>query len=348
MTAKLRYVEHTAPAAGNVKELAPDLFWALFPLPFRLNHVNVWLLKETDGWTVIDTGCDTSAIRAAWETLLAGPMAKRPIRRLIATHGHVDHIGLAGWLVKRFDAEFAGTFAEWVWARLSHMHDVPDSNAAHLRFLLRHGFETSVADAMVRSRERFINLAQPIPGAITEIRDGQTVRFGDRDWRVIVTRGHANEHAAFHCARDNILIVGDHLLPSISPVIAVSEMTPESDPLGDYLASFAQFDEVPDDALVLPSHGQPYRGIRTRIAELRAHHITRLNAVLDLSQRPRNAFELASALFPHVDGAENVGFALGETLAHVNHLVKLGKMAQHTDGSGKLTFTACCTASTQS
>jgi glyoxylase-like metal-dependent hydrolase (beta-lactamase superfamily II) len=220
-----------------------------------------------------------------------------------------------------------GTFAEWVWARVSHTHDVPGSNAAHHSYLVRNGFDDEAAGRLVKSRHRFMNLSTPIPGWISEIRDGDTVAIGGRAWRVIVTRGHAFEHASFYDPEANVLIAGDHLLPKISPVIAVYEMIPKGDPLGDYLESFPQFDLISDDALVLPSHGMPYRGIRKRIEELREHHRLRLDATAEFLRNPKSAFDLAREMFPHVEGPDNIGFALGETLAHVNRLVRQGIVA---------------------
>ncbi len=324
---ELQFPWADVPAPGAVREVAPGILWARLPLPFRLNHVNVWLIDEGDGWTVIDTGCATPQIIAAWETLLAGPMRGCRVTRVVATHGHVDHIGLAGWLVERFGADFTATFAEWVWARVSHTSDVPNSSAAFHAYLVHNGFDTADARQLVASRQRFIDLSTALPGWITEIRDGAILPMGGRDWRVIVTRGHAFEHASFHDPQGNVLIAGDHLLPKISPVIAVYEMIPQADPLGDYLESFPHFDRVADDALVLPSHGSPYRGIRLRIDQLRDHHRRRLEATADFLRTPKSAVELAREMFPHIEGPENIGFALGETLAHVNRLVRQGIVA---------------------
>ncbi|SMH30931.1 MBL fold metallo-hydrolase [Mesorhizobium australicum] len=337
---KLEFPWADTPPPGEAREVAPGLFWARLPLPFRLNHVNVWLLEEDDGWTVIDTGCATPEIIAAWEALLAGPMRGRPVRRVVATHGHVDHIGLSGWMVSRFDADYVGTFAEWMWARVSHMHDVPGSNDAHHYYLVRNGFDDAVAQKLVKSRHRFINLSSPIPGWITEIRDGETVRLGGRSWRVIVTRGHAFEHASFLDEEANILIAGDHLLPKITPVIAVYEMMPKADPLGDYLESFPSFSDVRPDALVLPSHDTPYYGISERILELREHHDKRLAATVEFLRTPRVPLDLSKSMFPHIEGPDNMGFALGETLAHVNHLVRLGAVADVSAGSGTALYQA--------
>lgn len=340
LVTQLEIIWPEAPGKGQVREVAPGLFWARLPLPFRLNHVNVWLLAEEGGWTVVDTGCGTQELLDIWQALEAGPMRDLPISRVVATHGHVDHIGLAGWLVERHKAEFVGTFGEWNWARISHIHDVPGAAETHQAYLVRNGFDPEVAAGMVKSRRRFIDLATPVPGSIVEIRDGEVFRMGGRDWDVIVTPGHAFEHASFFDRASGILIAGDHLLPKISPVIAVYETMPKGDPLGDYLASFGRFSHIPADVLVLPSHGMPYRGIHERIGQLREHHRNRLEATLEILATPRSGVDLAKSMFPHVEGPDNIGFALGETLAHVNYLLRRG-MADEIEGpDGQVSFVA--------
>lgn len=317
----------TPPDAGEVRTVAPGILWARLPLPFRLNHVNVWLIEDDDGWTAIDTGCNDAITLAAWEGLLAGPMAGKPLKRLVATHGHVDHIGLAGWIVDRFDCRFVGTLAEWLWARIEHVPHMPGSVQAHRAYLRRNGFDAVEAERMIVSRERYIDLAVPLPGLIEEIRHGERVRMGGRDWTVIVSGGHAHAHASFHDAEGGVLIAGDQLLPGISPVIAVYETNPLGDPLGDFLGSFAAFDQVAPETLVLPSHGLPYRGAALRMEELRIHHRDRLAQTLALLGEPRTVRDLTRAMFPRVHDTDGIGFAVGEVLAHVNHLVRLGAVA---------------------
>jgi glyoxylase-like metal-dependent hydrolase (beta-lactamase superfamily II) len=308
------------PEPGEAWQVAPGVLWARMPLPFRLNHVNIWLIEEEGGWTVIDTGCVTPVARDAWDALLAGPMQGRPIKRVIATHGHVDHIGMTGELVRRFDAEFVATFAEWAWSRFSHIHDVPDAIETLHAHLMRNGFDESYAQKLITNRRGFVDLSTPLPGALTAIRDRDQFRMGGRRWEVIVSGGHSHEHCAFHDPASGVLIVGDQVLPKISPAISVLETMPDADPLEDFLHSFERFAQVAEDALVLPSHGRPFRGLHGRIAELRAHHEIRLDATRELLQEPRTGFQLTRLLFPHVEGVEQTGFALGETLAHLNYL----------------------------
>lgn len=335
---ELKFPWANAPEPGQTLEIAPGLLWARHPLPFRLNHVHVWLLDEGDGWTSIDTGCDTPDIRNAWEALFTGAMQGRKIERVVATHGHVDHIGLSGWLTTLFGAEFWGSFGEWTWARISHIKGIPGAVEAHYAHLMSNGFSEQDARAFLESRDRFLDLATPLPGSLREIRDGDSIRMGGRDWRAIQTSGHSFEHMCFFNRESNLLIAGDHLLSKISPVIAVYEMVPHSDPLRDFFDSFSKFDHVPDDVLVLPSHGLPYRGIRRRIAELRDHHRQRLDMTLELLKEPRTGYNMTRAMFPKVQGVENLGFAFGEALAHVNHLIGLGLVANVSERPGKILY----------
>ncbi len=324
----------TPPEAGEARAIAPGLLWARLPLPFRLNHVNVWLIEEDDGWTVIDTGCNDAITLAAWEVLFAGPLAGKPVTRLVATHGHVDHIGLAGRIVDRFGCRFVGTLTEWLWARIEHVPHMPGAVETHRTYLMRNGFDVGEARRMIASREKYVDLAVPLPGQIEEIRHGESIRMGGRDWTVIVSGGHAHAHASFHDAEGGVLIAGDQLLPGISPVIAVYETNPFGDPLGDFLQSFASFDDVAPDTLVLPSHGLPYRGAALRMEELRIHHRDRLAQTLALLGEPRTVRDLTRAMFPRVHDLDGIGFAVGEVLAHVNHLVQLGAVASEETAGG--------------
>ena len=331
----LSFTHDAAPEPGTHIEVAPGLNWVRMPLPFRLNHVNIWLLPGDAGWTAIDTGCDTPEIRALRESCFAGVLAGSPITQLIATHGHVDHIGLVGWITNRFGCTYHTSFAEWIWSRLGHLRDVPEADAAIRSFMHRHGVPGETTNAIASGRAGFMDLAVDIPGTISELRDGAMIRFGNRGWRIILTRGHTYEHASFYCAEDRLLIAGDHLLPRISPVIAVYEMIPDANPLGDYLASFEQFADIPDDVLVLPSHGMPYRGLHRRIAQLEAHHEERLTETEVLLATPLSAFNLSRKLFAHVKETNDTAFALGETVAHVNHLLATGRVRQLRDAENR-------------
>ncbi len=335
-------LDYPWPALSPVetREVAPGVHWIRLPLPFRLNHVNVWALEEEDGWTVIDTGCSTPRLRDLWESHFDATLRGHRVRRIVATHGHVDHIGLAGWIAERHGARFSATMTEWLWARIAHDAGFAGAEEAHRVYLRENGFDPQEAERQTQGRRGYIDLAVPLPGALDELRHGQPIRMGGRDWDVIVTGGHAFAHAAFHDPVGKVLIAGDQILPEISPVVAVYEMTPASDLLGDFLGSFSAFAHVADDALVLPSHGLPYRGLHRRIEDLRHHHEERLGQTLDLLRAPRTAREVAALMFPKVHDVDGIGFAVGEVLAHVNHLVRLGRLERILDAGGVARYVA--------
>ena len=336
--ADIRYVFETAPERGAVIKVAEGLLWARVPLPFRLDHVNIWLLEEDDGWTAIDSGCDTADVRADWERLLAGPLGGKPLRRHIATHGHTDHIGLSGWLVERFDMPFVATLCEWMGPQV-RQHELTGPMRPEVEVHLRElGCEAAVVNRLKGDREWALTLTYPMPAALDRIVDGDEITFGGRRWQVITGGGHAPEHASYYCAADGILIAGDQILPRISPMIGVFSEQPRGNPLGEYLASFEKFARIPDDVLVLPSHGLPFFGLHTRIEQLRDHHQSRLDLLLSQMTGEPHAMRLAEALFPKAIHEGHARLALAETVAHINYLIGTGEATRHRDDQGILRF----------
>ncbi len=340
---ELRYLYAHHPKGAETLEVAPGILWARIPLPFRLNHVNVWLIREREGWTLIDTGTANAEARAIWEQLLAGVLKGAPIVRLIATHGHTDHVGLAGWL-----HDLAGgvpyhiTLVEWLSAavRIDESRSAIGPHA--LKFLLGHGCDQITIDSFREERRRTNAQMLPMPTAIERLRDGQMLRFGNRDWRVMVCGGHAAEHASFWCEADKILIAGDQVLSKISPMIGVTATEPHADPLTEYLASLERFRTLPGDPLVLPSHGLPFHGLQARVDQLDHHHQLRLAELEGLLDRPSNsghsAMQLAHGLFARAVADGQGRHAFSETLAHLHHLVTRGRATRHVDAEARITF----------
>jgi glyoxylase-like metal-dependent hydrolase (beta-lactamase superfamily II) len=327
-----------APAPGDAIEILPGILWARMPLPLRLNHVNVWLLEETDGWTVVDCGLDTPETRSAWEQLFAGPLNGKPVHRLVATHGHVDHVGLAGWIAARFGAEFNATRAAWLWSRVTFAARSEPTSAEALQHLRRHGCDVRHIDGYARNRGPLLQMFGEPPKAHIRLADGETLSLGGRNWRVITADGHADEHASFYSAEGPVLIAGDQILQRISPVVGVFSGEPLADPLSDYLASFARFRELSEKTLVLPSHGLPFYGLGLRLGELERHHELRLSAARDALDRPRTATECSLALFSRAVADGQWYLALAETLAHLHWLETKGEVERHTDGKGLIRF----------
>ena len=335
----LTYAFETPPDAGTVREVAPGVLWMRMPLPFALDHVNLWALDDGDGWCLVDTGFADDAIKGHWRTLLAGPLAGRPISRIVVTHMHPDHIGLAGWLLEDRPATLLTTQAEWLAARMLWLDESDGLKRAYGRFYHRAGLDDGMVASLVRRRGAYRRSVSPVPAEFRPIRHGQTLTVGGRPWRVLTGRGHSPDHACLHAPDLGLLIAGDQVLPRISPNISVWPSAPEADPLGEYLDSLGMFAEMPGDVLTLPSHGLPFRGLAGRIAALRDHHEERLTVTLDACRAPSGALAVTHALFPRALDTHQMMFAVGEALAHLNRLVAGGRLTRRLEND-RWTFVA--------
>lgn len=326
------------PAPGDTIEVAPGALWARMPLPVRLDHVNVWLLADDDGWTAIDCGLDSPETREAWEKLAAGPLAGKPVRRLVATHGHVDHIGLAGWFTGRFGVPFHATLTAWLWARVTFAGRNEPTSAEALDFLRVHGCDPRHVEAYAHNRGPLLQLFGAPPRSHLRLRDGDELQMGGRHWQVLTADGHADEHASFLATDDDIVIAGDQILQRISPVVGVFAGEPLADPLTDYLTSLGRFRRRAEKTLVLPSHGLPFRGLDARLSQLDLHHRRRLDLARNALDRPLTATECAHVLFTRAMAEGQWYLALAETLAHLHRLETLGAVGREVDESGVIRF----------
>lgn len=333
----------TLPAIGAVQPLAPGLGWLRMPLPFALDHINLWLLAdERDGragWSAVDCGVATDATREAWEQVFAGAMEGRPLLRVIATHCHPDHIGLSDWLCRRFGAPFWITTGEYGFGRMMAAALPGVDGTAAIPHFQRHGLAGgAVLEQLQTRRNYYPSLVPAVPEAYTRLQDGQQVRVGAHSWRVITGFGHSPEHAALYCEALGVLISGDMVLPRISTNVSVFAVEPEGNPLQQYLDSLARFDALPADTLVLPSHGRPFRGLHTRIAQLRAHHDERLAEVVAACAVPCSAMDIVPVMFRRPLDAHQLTFALGEALAHLHKLSTDGVVRRVTGADGIIRF----------
>jgi glyoxylase-like metal-dependent hydrolase (beta-lactamase superfamily II) len=333
----------TVPAPGTLHEVAPGLSWARMPLPFALDHINLWLLRdESDGragWSVIDCGAGTDATRAAWEQLFAGELAGQPLVRVFATHCHPDHVGLSGWLCDRFEAPFWTTTGEFGFARMMAAALPGVDGPSAIPHFERHGLRDEAMLEHMRSRRSYYpSLVPSVPASYVRLQDGQQVRIGQAGWRVITGFGHSPEHAALYCEELNLLVSGDMVLPRISTNVSVFAVEPLGNPLQQYLDSLRKYAELPRDVLVLPSHGKPFRGLHTRIEQLRAHHDERLAEVVAACAEPRSAVDIVPIMFRRQLDAHQLSFALGEALAHLHKLWADGVLRRTTGDDGVIRF----------
>lgn len=320
------------PGPGSTIEVAPGVLWVRMPLPFKLDHINLWLLEDGEGWCVVDTGIDLPEARAAWEVILGGALGGRSVTRLIVTHFHPDHIGLAGWLAERTGAELWMTLGEWTTGRMLSLDRDRASLPEFRRFYRAAGFDAALMEKVDARGNPYPERITPIPGAYHRIRDGEELAIGANTWRVMVGGGHSPEHAALWCRDLGILISGDQILPRISPNISVWPQQPEADPLAEFLDSLAPFRDLPAETLVLPSHDAPFTGLCPRIEQLAHHHDARLAETLELCAQPQTALEVLRNLFTRSLDDHQLFFAIGESLAHLHYLVGQGRLERRYDG----------------
>jgi glyoxylase-like metal-dependent hydrolase (beta-lactamase superfamily II) len=324
----LTYPFVAPPETGTLVEVAPGIHWFRMPLPFALDHINLWVLDDGDGWTLVDTGVANDDTRAVWEALLAGPLAGRPVTRLVCTHFHPDHMGLAGWLAERFGILMTASQGEWLYGRMLWLDESDEYRVLQREFYRRAGWDAEQLEALWGRGNTYRPRVGPIPPTYHRIQDCDVLTIGGRRWTVMIGQGHAPEHVSLWCEEANVLIAGDQVLPRISPIIGVWPQEPDGDPLGLFLASLPRFAALPADTLVLPSHGLPFQGLRERVADLIHHHDERLARTLAACSEPVTALEVLRVLFRRPLDAWQIGFATGETLAHLNHLVTRGALAR--------------------
>lgn len=324
----------TLPAPGTAMELVPGVRWIRMPLPYALNHINLWLIADScassvedgAGWCGVDCGMDMGDVTTHWQTLLA----QYPLSQLIVTHYHPDHLGLAHWLHAKTGAPLAMTQAEYLTAHAFAQQLGSYSVAATADFFRRHGLAAERIDALEQRGNAYGRAVPAIPTDYRILRDGQCVRIGAHDWRVIVGHGHCPEHAALYCADLGVLLAGDMLLPSISTNVAVFAPNPDNDSLHEFLTSIRAFTALPDDTLVLPSHGRPFRGIHARVAQLEKHHAERCVALVAACRsKAHTAASLMPVLFERdITDPHQTFFAMSEAIAHINYLEQRGRVVR--------------------
>ncbi|HET8729055.1 MAG TPA: MBL fold metallo-hydrolase [Alphaproteobacteria bacterium] len=335
----LSYPFPETPPEGTMLEVAPGIHWVRMPLPFALDHVNLWLIEDGDGWTMIDTGLADDRTRANWRTVLKGPAAGRAVARLLATHFHPDHAGLAGWFQEETGAPLLMSRVEWLTGRMLSIADDAAAGDAGA-FFRSQGLAAEKADGMTRRGNVYRQRVTPLPPVYQRLAEGDVVQIGGRPWRVMIGTGHAPEHVCLYCEPLNVLIAGDQILPRITPNVSVHWYEPLANPLAGFLASSERFAKLPKDVLVLPSHGKPFRGLRQRLAGLEHHHAERLAEVAAACAEPRTAADLLPVLFRRPLDDHQLAFAMGEAVAHLAYLAEDGTLIRHRDREGVFRFQA--------
>ncbi|HTW36142.1 MAG TPA: MBL fold metallo-hydrolase [Rhizomicrobium sp.] len=331
----LDYPFETRPELGETIEAAPGVHWIRMRLPMQLNHINLWLLEDGDGWTIVDTGIRDETTADAWKQLFVGPMAGKKVKRVIVTHLHPDHIGLAGWLVRRFDVELWMSRTDYLMCRNLVADTGEEAPEEGIRFYRAAGFAD---DAIEAYRTRFGGFGRGVyrlPNSYRRIQEGERIEIGSRVWEIVVGRGHAPEHACLWSRADNLFISGDQILPRISSNVSLFPTEPEANPLQDWLDSCAKLETLlPEETLVLPAHNEPFRGAKLRLKELIDGHESAMEKVLAMCAEPQRAIDFFPALFRTRITSGNYLMATGESLAHLNCLMARGALRRSADNDG--------------
>jgi glyoxylase-like metal-dependent hydrolase (beta-lactamase superfamily II) len=323
-SAQLIFPHIVPPRPGATVEVAPGILWARLALPFLLDHVNIYFIEDGDGWTLIDTGLGDKATQAAWQPLLDGLLCERPLTRIIATHFHPDHVGAAGFLLRRRDIPLYMSATEYLQSLNIHLDPGALEAEHYRRFYLEHGLDAATTDRVVTSGHAYLKLTSGLPPTYHRVVAGDVLRIGSREFDVLTGGGHSPEEIMLVCRADKLFFAADQVLAKISPNVSVVAVDPQGDPLGHYLRSLhALRSEVPDDALVLPGHNLPFFGLHTRIAELIGHHQARCDRIVQACRAaPKSAAELVPFVFTRELDPHQMGFAFSEVLAHVNYMLR--------------------------
>lgn len=336
----LTYPCGAPPAPGEAVQAAPGVLWLRLPLPMALDHINVWALADGEGWMVVDTGLRTPPSTEAWEAALAGPLGGRPVTRVLCTHMHPDHIGLAGWLCERFGAPLLMSRLEYVTGRMliADTGPAPETGADFYR---RAGWTAEQIERWRSGYGLFGKAVGPLPATYERVREDDRLSIDGDVWRIVVGDGHSPEHLCLWRETDGVFIAGDQILPKISSNVSVWPTEPEADPLGDWMASLAKLRALlPDDLLVLPSHGEPFTGVHARLEALTRGHETALKRLRRTLKSPSRAVDVFPALFARPVGDGVLGMATGEALAHLNYLRNKGQAVSQADAEGVVWWSA--------
>jgi glyoxylase-like metal-dependent hydrolase (beta-lactamase superfamily II) len=332
---KITYEFTDRPEVGETMVVAPGMVWLRMPLPFALGHINLWLLEDGDGWAIVDTGVDVEESRNVWNKTFTEVMQDQPVKRVIVTHLHPDHVGCAGWLTGEFDVPLWMSREEYFLCRILVADTGRKTPPEGDRFYTAAGFLPEQMDYYHKMFGMFGKYVTALPESYTRLKDGDALQIGDHQWEVIVGRGHSPEHACLYCSEANILISGDQLLPTISSNVSVYPTEPGANPLADWLDSLSMLkSRIAADVLVFPAHGKPFRGARDRLDALIAEHVDCLSKLEVSCAEPKRSVDVFPALFKSKITKHNMIMATGESIAHLSYLVNQERLTVERDSDG--------------
>jgi glyoxylase-like metal-dependent hydrolase (beta-lactamase superfamily II) len=330
-----------APEVGEAREVVPGIYWMRMPLGGPLSFINVWAIRDGEGWALVDTGMQTSPTSKAWRKVIAEALGGRPITRVFVTHLHPDHVGLAGWITRKFHCRLWMTRMEYMQCRVMSADTGREAPQDAVDFYRAAGWDDESLDNYLSRFGRFGKAIYQLPDSFRRIQDGEEIVIGEHVWRVVVGSGHSPEHGCLYCPDLKILISGDQVLPRISSNVSVFPTEPDGDPLTDWLVSLARIkDLVPDEVLVLPAHNDPFLGLHLRLDHLIRGHERSLDRLEKVLASPKRSIDVFGCLFARKIGPDLLGMATGESLAHLNCLIQRGLIDADKDEAGVVWYSA--------
>jgi glyoxylase-like metal-dependent hydrolase (beta-lactamase superfamily II) len=329
------YAEHPAP--GTTVEVARGVRWLTMPMGGSLNHINLYLLEDREGWWVVDTGLALTQTTELWHQIFARELGGRPVIGVICTHMHPDHVGQAGMITNHFRCRLHMTRAEYYQSRAFAGGGSHTSGWIGQQFYLRAGMPADYLDVLRRQWEQRANtgMAMPdMPSGYQRLEHGDVLNIGDNAWQIVVGSGHSPEHACLYSPSLKVLISGDQILPVITSNVSVHPTEPEANPLKEWMESHDRFLKLPPDLFVLPAHNLPFYGIRERLRALISHHEDRMLAIEEHCVEPALAKDLLPVLFARKLDPRQMMMALGEAIAHLHLLMYRNRIERtlHEDG----------------
>lgn len=339
----IRYPQEIAPEPGQLQEIADGVFWLRMPLPMALDHINLYLLDDGDGWVAIDSGLNLPETREHWRSIYESYCREKPIKKVLCTHMHPDHIGSAGWLCETFQAPLYMSQLEYFTGRsyfawLAEDGVGPDGQARE--FMARAGLDAEYIEGAAGRHRFFTRFVSPLPNSYRRLRNNERLQIGEREFQIITSGGHSPEHVSLFAEETPLLLSGDQIIARISSNVSVSSTEPEANPLAEWLEGLRGFLDLPEDTLVLPSHNLPFYGVRTRVRQLIDHHQSKLQLLREHCTQPYSALELLSVMFERDISRNELGMAVGETLAHLHYLIERGEMQRRLSPQGVYEFMA--------
>ena len=330
----LFYPFSEVPAFGATVEVAKGVRWLRMPLPMALDHINLYLIEDDDGWWIVDTGMKWGKVQQYWQQIFDRELNDKPVKGVLITHMHPDHIGQAGWLCDRFRIPMYITFGEYYNARTFAKFSADDLTWTTQDYYRAVGFDDDYFLKMKENFQGYAGIVEPIPNAFRRLKEGTVLTIGGNQWQVVIGSGHSPEHACFYSEALGVLLSGDQIIPKITSNVSVMPSEPEANPLQQWLQSLEKFSKFPQETLVLPAHNTPFKGIQTRVAYLQDHHRDHLLALEEACVEPRTAAQLMPVLFKRKLDASQMSLAIGECVAHLNYLIVENKLQRDLDDNG--------------